>query len=98
MTIKRQMVFIKELLALKEVVEVGQIQRAAARNGFCQPNLSHLIKDLENRTGEILFERTCRGVVPTASCKRLYGKVLFLHALINELEKTPLTQKERETK
>ena len=77
----------KELLALKEVIEVGQIQKAALRNGLRQPNLSHLIRDLETRTGTPLFERTATGVLPTLSGRVLYGKVLSLHEQLNDLKR-----------
>ena len=54
-TIKTKIAFLRELLALKEVIDLGQIQAAAERNGFKHSNMSKMIADLEEyerqRTG-----------------------------------------------
>ena len=46
-TFKANLSFLRELFALKEVMDAGQIQGAARRNGIKQSNLSKIISDLE---------------------------------------------------
>lgn len=48
-TIKTRVTLLKELLALKEVIDTGQIQVAANKNGIKHSNMSKLISDLETQ-------------------------------------------------
>ena len=48
-TIKTKLALLKELLALKEVIDLGQIHAAADRNGIKHSNMSKMISDLEAR-------------------------------------------------
>jgi len=56
--------------------EEGSVTRAAARLGVVQPALSMLIAKLERELGVVLFERSSRGVVPTAEGQRFYELAL----------------------
>lgn len=56
--------------------EEGSVTRAASRLGIVQPALSMLIAKLERELGIILFDRSSRGVVPTAEGQRFYELVL----------------------
>ena len=49
------------------VVDAGSLTGAARRTGALQPTLSRHIAELEGQLGAPLFERTGRGVVPTAA-------------------------------
>ncbi len=48
------------------VLDAGSLTGAARRTGALQPTLSRHIAELEGQLGAPLFERTGRGVVPTA--------------------------------
>lgn len=53
------------------VLEAGSLMAAARRLGSHQPTLSRHIAELESQLGTPLFERTGRGVVPTAAALAL---------------------------
>lgn len=56
--------------------EDGSVTRAASRLGMVQPALSMLIAKLERELGVVLFNRSSRGVVPTAEGQRFYELAL----------------------
>ena len=64
-TIKSKITLLKELLALKEVVDLGQIQAAAERNGIKHSNMSKMISYLEERFKSIFLIRGPIGCFPT---------------------------------
>ena len=67
-----------ELRQLRYVVAVADhrhFRRAAQALGMTQPSLSRQVGALERELGTVLFERTARGVVPTAA-----GEVYTAHA------------------
>ena len=49
------------------VLDAGSVSAAAQRSGARQPTLSRHVAELEAQLGAPLFERTGRGVVPTAA-------------------------------
>ena len=49
-----------------EIAKTGSIKNAAENLFMAQPNLSRAIKELENSLGITIFERTSKGVIPTA--------------------------------
>jgi DNA-binding transcriptional LysR family regulator len=57
---------LRQLLLLRTVAELGNLRRAAALLQMTQPAATRLLKELENRLGCALFERTSRGMTPTA--------------------------------
>ena len=63
-------------------VEAGSFSRAATQCGMSQPALSRIIRDLENSHQILLFNRTGRGVSPTAAGTK------FLEYAIRILEDT----------
>ncbi len=66
---------LRDLRYLLAVAEHGHFGRAAEACGISQPTLSVQVRKLEDLLGLPLFERTTRGVVPTAACERLLGHV-----------------------
>ncbi|MBO5705196.1 MAG: LysR family transcriptional regulator [Alphaproteobacteria bacterium] len=74
-TIKTKIAFLRELLALKEVIDLGQIQAAAERNGFKHSNMSKMISDLESRFKTRLLIRSSAGSVPTNTTRQLYADI-----------------------
>lgn len=67
---------LKQLEFFLECVECGSLSKAAAKLYTSQPNVSKVIRALENELGNILFERTSRGLKLTA-----YGKSIYEYAL-----------------
>jgi DNA-binding transcriptional LysR family regulator len=63
------------LRAFVAVVEQGSLGRAASHLNLTQPTLSRLIKDVEARCGQPMFERHSRGMALTAA-----GQTLLPHA------------------
>ena len=59
------------LFRLRTVIEEGSLRRAAEKLNITQPALSRSIQELERRFGQQLLERHSRGVLPTATGKRL---------------------------
>ncbi len=53
------------------VLDAGSLMGAARKLGAQQPTLSRHIAELESQLGVALFERTGRGVVPTAAALRI---------------------------
>ncbi|MBT9486773.1 MAG: LysR family transcriptional regulator [Rubrivivax sp.] len=64
-----------ELKAFVAVVERQSFARAAEHLGLSPSALSQTIRQLEDRLGARLLNRTTRSVAPTASGQRLYGRV-----------------------
>ncbi|MBQ2017355.1 MAG: LysR family transcriptional regulator, partial [Alphaproteobacteria bacterium] len=84
-TIKTKVAFLRELLALKEVIDVGQIQAAAERNGIKHSNLSKMIADLEERFKTTLLIRSSAGSVPTNTTRQLYSDIEVISDALDNL-------------
>ncbi len=84
-TIKTKVAFLRELLALKEVIDVGQIQAAAERNGIKHSNLSKMIADLEARFKTTLLIRSSAGSVPTNTTRQLYSDIEIISDALDNL-------------
>lgn len=84
-TLKTKLLLLKELLALKEVVDKGSIQIAAGENGIKNSNMSQLIKDLEERFNTTLINRTFNGSQPTNSAQIIYNDICGIEELLNKI-------------
>ena len=84
-TLKTKILLLKELLALKEVVDKGSIQVAACENGIKNSNLSQLIKELEDRFGTKLINRNFDGSQPTNSTQIIYNDICAIEELLNKI-------------
>lgn len=84
-TLKTKLLLLKELLALKEVVDKGSIQIAAGENGIKNSNMSQLIKDLEERFNTKLINRTFNGSQPTNSAQIIYNDICAIEELLNKI-------------
>ncbi len=84
-TLKTKIILLKELLALKEVVDKGSIQIAANENGIKNSNLSQLIKDLEDRFNTKLINRNFDGSQPTNSAQIIYNDICSIEELLNKI-------------
>ena len=84
-TLKAKTLLLKELLALKEVVDKGSIQVAACENGIKNSNMSQLIKDLEDRFNTKLINRGFDGSQPTKSAQLIYNDICAIEDLVNKI-------------
>jgi DNA-binding transcriptional LysR family regulator len=64
-----------DLLAFLAVARERSFTRAAARLGVSQPTLSQTVRNLEERLGVRLLNRTTRSVAPTQAGERLFRTV-----------------------
>ncbi|MFZ8941001.1 MAG: LysR family transcriptional regulator [Gemmobacter sp.] len=73
---------LRQLSAFVAIHEEGSFSRAAERLAATQSGLSMQIRNMEERLGLRLFERTARGVTPTEAGRHLYGVAVdILHRL-----------------
>lgn len=78
---------LNELTAFAAVAEQGSFTRAAAQVGIALPTMSQTIRNLEQRLGVRLFNRTTRSVALTEAGERLLAEVRpVLEGLDNVLE------------
>jgi DNA-binding transcriptional LysR family regulator len=84
-TLKSKIILLKELLALKEVVDKGSIQVAASENGIKSSNLSQLVKNLEDRFNTKLINRSFDGSQPTNSAQLIYSDICAIEELLNKI-------------
>jgi len=66
--------------------EEGSLSAAAARLNCTAPGVSQQMSALEGRLGTILFERTRRGVTPTAAGRRFYDRCMAVLKAVSEAE------------
>ncbi len=87
-TLKSKLILLKELLALKEVVDKGSIQTAAMENGIKNSNMSQLIKNLEDRFNTKLINRSFDGSQPTNSTQIIYSDICAIEELLKKISET----------
>ena len=77
-------------LRLLEIFGAAMLHRstvdAAAELGISQPAVSNAIKNLEQRLGFLLFERTSRGLNPTDEARLLYEEVAPVNSMVRRIE------------
>lgn len=66
---------VKQLRAVRAIIEAGGVSRAAERINVTQPALTKTVRRLEEQLGVELFHRESRGMRPTA-----FGELLLAHA------------------
>lgn len=83
MTIKANLTLIRRLLYFYAVIENGQINATAEKNGIKAANLSKILKDLEEDIGAPLLERSNQGIRPTVLGQKIYllSKELSQHVI-----------------
>lgn len=84
-TLKSKILLLKELLALKEVIDKCSIQIAASENGIKNSNLSQLIKSLEDRFNTKFINRGFEGSLPTNSSQLIYNDISAIEELLNKI-------------
>ena len=83
MTIKANLTLIRRLLYFYAVIENGQINATAEKNGIKAANLSKILKELEEDIGAPLLERSNQGIRPTVLGQKIYllSKELSRHVI-----------------
>lgn len=78
-----------------EVEHTHSITKAAYNLYMAQPNLSKAIKELEETLGIVIFERTSKGVIPTAKGKEFleYAKKILIQ--IEKMESLQLSENKK---
>lgn len=84
-TLKTKIILLKELLALKEIVDKGSIQAAALENGIKNSNMSQLIKDLETRLNTKCIDRNYEGSIPTNSTQLIYSEIDVIEKTLDNI-------------
>ena len=69
-----------------EVEKTGSISQAAKNLFMAQPNLSKAIKELEDTLAIPIFERTSKGVIPTAQGKEFLGYAKKILLQLDKME------------
>ena len=69
-----------------EIAKTGSIKNAAENLYMAQPNLSRAIKELENSIGIAIFERTTKGVIPTADGKKFLQYAQKIVSQVDEVQ------------
>ena len=96
MTIKNNISLIRSLLYFYAVIENGQINATAQKNGIKAANLSKLLKELEEQMGGDLLERTPQGVRPTVLGQKVYTLSQELSEHIEQLLNATSVHEEQE--
>ena len=78
----------RHLLLITRLIELGTLHKAARALNVSQPAVTAMLNDLEQMFGFQLFERTHRGVRPTASGQRVVDGA---QTLIHEFEAFAIT-------
>lgn len=79
------------------VLDAGSLMGAARRTGAQQPTLSRHVAELESQLGAPLFERTGRGVSPTAAALAIADAARQMQQGAEALARTLAGQRERTT-
>ena len=69
-----------------EIEKTGSIKNAAENLFMAQPNLSRSIKELENSLGIVIFERTSKGVIPTADGEKFLIRARNILKQVDEVQ------------
>lgn len=81
---------IEQLNSIIEIADTGSYSKAARNLHTTQPNLSYVVKNLEDQMDEKLFVRTSDGMIPTEKGSELIKQLRFLkndYLLVDEIIK-----------
>lgn len=78
---------LRHLIIFKAVVDTGSFTKAAKQLYITQSGVSHAIKELEQESKAVLFDRLSKSITLTPSGKLLLEKVIPILTLYHELEK-----------
>lgn len=78
---------LRHLLIFKAVVDTKSFTKAAKQLFITQSGVSHAIKELEQQTNAVLFDRLSKTITLTSTGKILLEKVIPILSLYHDLEK-----------
>lgn len=78
---------LRHLLIFKTVVDTGSFTKAAKQLFITQSGVSHAIRELEQQTNAVLFDRLSKAIILTPAGKLLLEKVIPILSLYHDLEK-----------
>lgn len=78
---------LRHLIIFKAVVDTGSFTKAAKQLYITQSGVSHAIKELEQESKAVLFDRLSKSITLTPSGKLLLEKIIPILTLYHELEK-----------
>ncbi|SFJ92138.1 DNA-binding transcriptional regulator, LysR family [Bosea sp. OK403] len=92
-----QLPSIQSLRAFEAAFRWQSYSRAGDELGLTHGAVSHRIRDLEARTGHVLFRRVGNEMLPTDEARRLMLRVREALAILNEAFASPLRDRARRT-
>ena len=72
---------LRHLLIFKTVVDTGSFTKAAKQLFITQSGVSHAIRELEQQTNAVLFDRLSKAIILTPAGKLLLEKVIAANGL-----------------
>ena len=72
---------LRHLLIFKTVVDTGSFTKAAKQLFITQSGVSHAIRELEQQTNAVLFDRLSKAIILTPAGKLLLEKVIAVNGL-----------------
>lgn len=88
---------IENLFYAVEIADTGSFSQAARNLYVSQPNLSHAVRQLEERFGKRIFERSSSGVILTPEGRELIERFRIMKRQYDEVQEM-LERPERETR
>lgn len=88
MSVKTELLLLKYMLYVAQIIECQSIARAAQKNNIKASNLSKLLKDAENKFGSQIFIRTNKGLIPKKEAFEISKKANEIKNLLKESEVT----------
>lgn len=85
MSVKAKTALFRNLLYIQEIILHRRISVAAEKNGIKASNLSHIVREMEQRLGRPLFYRNARGLTPTEDALKIAGAFVQIERLLNNL-------------
>lgn len=85
MSVKAKTSLFRDLLYIQEIILHRRISAAAEKNGIKPSNLSHIVREMEDRLGKPLFYRNARGLTPTPEAMKISSAFSRIELLLAEL-------------
>jgi len=86
MSFEKDIILVKQLIGFLEVAKCGQIKKAAQQMHMKQPNLSKMIKELEQDLNMQLFDRHSHNVTLTRSGSYIFKSACDIHKIFTDIQ------------
>lgn len=81
------MVKVEHICSIVEIADAGSLSQAARNLFASQPNLSRVVKEVEQEVGFRLFDRTASGVIPTSQGRQLIDHFRIIKNVLGETDR-----------